>query len=119
MFKEILQEVVDSSDGAVAGLLMGYDGIPIEKYVREGGTMDVESIGMELSVVLKDIRKAAEMLHAGDAREVAIRAERLTTVIRLLNDEYFLAVALEPSGNAGKARFLARMRSAALTEALG
>lgn len=118
MFKEILQEVVDSTDGALAALLMGYDGIPIEKYVSPNASMDVESIGMELSVVLKDIRKAAEMLHAGVAREVAIRAERLTTVIRLLNDEYFLAVALEPTGNAGKARFLVRVRSAALTEAL-
>ena len=51
------------------------------------------------------------MLDAGDAREVAIKTERMTTVIRLINEEYFVAIAIKPSGNVGKARFLLRTRS--------
>lgn len=111
MFREILQEVVDNTDGGVAGLLMGFDGIPVDQYVRDDATIDVETIGMEYSVILKSIRQAAEMLEAGDALEVAIKAERMITVIRLLNDEYFVAVSLKPSGNLGKARFMLRTRS--------
>ncbi|MDH5492568.1 MAG: hypothetical protein OEY14_11515, partial [Myxococcales bacterium] len=72
MFKEVLQEVVDGTEGAVAGLLMGYDGIAIDQYVRTEGLTDVENVGMELSVILKEIRKATVLLEAGDAREVAI-----------------------------------------------
>lgn len=111
MFKEVLQEVVDNTDGGVAGLLMGFDGIPVDQYVRDDeGGIDIETVGMEYSVVVKSIRDAAQMLEAGTAEEVAIKAERLTTIIRLLNDEYFIAVTLKPSGNYGKARFLLRTR---------
>ena len=113
MFKEVLQEVVDRTEGGVAGLLMGFDGIPVEHYVRDDG-VDVETVGMEYSVILKDIRRAAEMLDSGNAREVSIQAEKMTTVIRLLNDEYFVAVALRPDGNYGKARFLLRTQGSKL-----
>ncbi|MFK8003155.1 MAG: hypothetical protein AB8H86_26535 [Polyangiales bacterium] len=114
MFKEILKDVVDNTDGGVASLLMGFDGIPVDQYVREGEGFDVESVGMEYSVILKNIRNAAQMLEAGDAKEVSVQAERVTTVIRLLNDEYFVAIALRPSGNLGKARFLLRTRGTKL-----
>ena len=111
MFREILREVVANTDGGVAGLLLGFDGIPVDQYVRDDASLDVETVGMEYSVILKSIRQAAELLDSGTAREVAIKAERMITVIRLLNDEYFVAVALKPSGNVGKARFLLRTRS--------
>jgi len=118
MFKEVLQSVVDNTEGGIAGLLMGYDGIPVDQYVRQGQTIDVEAVGMEYSVVLKQILKAAEMLKAGAAKEVAIKAERITTVIRLINEEYFIAVTLQPSGNLGKARFLLRTRGQKLVSEL-
>lgn len=117
MFKEVLQEVVDNTDGGVAGLLMGYDGIPVDQYVKDG-VFDIETIGMEYSVIVKSIRQAAEMLDVGVAREIAIKSERLTTLIRMLNDEYFIAVTLKPSGNLGKARFLMRTRSTKLLSEL-
>lgn len=118
MFREILQEVVENTDGGVAGLLMGFDGIPVDQYVKDDASVDVETVGMEFSVILKSIRQAAELLDAGTAREVAIKAERMITVIRLLNDEYFVAITLKPSGNLGKARFLMRTRSEKLLSGL-
>jgi hypothetical protein len=59
------------------------------------------------------------MLEAGDAREVSIQAENLTTVIRLLSPEYFVALTLSPQGNFGKARFLLRTLTPKLLEDLG
>jgi predicted regulator of Ras-like GTPase activity (Roadblock/LC7/MglB family) len=118
MFREILQEVVENTDGGVAGLLMGFDGIPVDQFVKDDASVDVETVGMEFSVILKSIRQAAELLDAGTAREVAIKAERMITVIRLLNDEYFVAITLKPSGNLGKARFLMRTRSEKLLSGL-
>ena len=118
MFKEVLQQVVDGTEGAVAALLMGFDGIAIDQYVRDAGLSDVENVGMELSVILKDIRKATQLLSAGDAQEVAILAERMTTVIRILSEDYFMAVTVAPGGNIGKARFLLRVRTAKLVEEL-
>src|SRR4051812_39203103 len=98
MFKDVLRDVVERTEGGIAGLLMGFDGIPVENYVKGGVAVDVESVGMEYSVILTQIMKAAQMLEAGEAREVSIQAENLTTVIRLLNDAYFVALTMAPHG---------------------
>lgn len=108
MFKTVLRDVVERTEGGIAGLIMGYDGIPVENYVRGDAKFDVESVGMEYSIILTQIMKAARMLEAGEAREVSIQAEKLTTVIRFLDANYFVAVTMSPSGNFGKARFLLR-----------
>lgn len=117
MFKELLQDVVDGTDGAVAGLVMGFDGIAVETYAAKDD-VPAETIGMEYSVVLGQIRQAAEMLDLGATHEVSVRAEGMTTVMRLLNEEYFVALALLPHGNPGKARFKLRLRAAELVSAL-
>ena len=114
----ILKDVVDRTEGSVSGLLMDFDGFPVEHYLRDQTNIDAETIGAEYSVVLGQIRKAADMLDAGSAREVAIQAERLTTVIRLLNDDYFVAISLLPGGNVGKAKFLLRTAQERLLQAL-
>lgn len=110
MFQEILKDVVDRTEGGIAGVVMGYDGITVDFYMAPDVTsaFEVQTVGMEFSVILKEIRKATELLDAGQAREVAIQSERLTTVIRLINEEYFVALAMKPDGNFGKARFLLR-----------
>lgn len=108
MFRDVLRDVVENAGGGVAGLLMGYDGIAVEHYVKDDGPLDVETIGMEYSVILKEIRRAADSLDAGAAREVMVCAEKLTTIVRMLTEEYFIALALAPNGNVGKGRYLLR-----------
>ena len=118
MFKEILQDLVERTDGGVAGLLMASDGIAIDQYSKGDGPFDIESVGMEYSVVLKGIQRAAEMLDTGAATEISVKTERLTTVVRMLSDEYFVALTVAPGGNVGKARFLLRASAPKLIENL-
>ena len=118
MFKEVLREVVERTEGGIASLLMGFDGIPVENYVKSGVKIDVESVGMEYSVILTQISKAAAMLDAGTAREISIQTENITTLIRLLNPEYFVALTMAPNGNFGKARFLLRTLTPKLVDEL-
>ena len=66
-------------------------------------------MGAEASVLIKSIQRASEMLEAGATREVSIQSERMVTLIRVLNDSYFIAVTLRPEGNLGKARYLLRV----------
>jgi predicted regulator of Ras-like GTPase activity (Roadblock/LC7/MglB family) len=118
MFQDVLRELVERTDGAIASLLMGFDGITVDSYSRSPTALNVESVGSEYSVVLGQIKQAAAMLDLGSAQEVAVQAQNMTTVIRLLNDEYFVAMALEPSGNFGKARYLLRVQAPKLLERL-
>jgi predicted regulator of Ras-like GTPase activity (Roadblock/LC7/MglB family) len=118
MFKEALQEVVDGTEGGIAGLLMDADGITVESYTRDGAEIDIATVGMELSAVLKDITRATEQLDTGAMREVAIQADKLTTLVRAVTREYFVALALSPEGNFGKGRFLLRLAQPRLLAAL-
>jgi predicted regulator of Ras-like GTPase activity (Roadblock/LC7/MglB family) len=108
MFKETLASIVDGAEGGIAGLLMDFEGIPVEVYSKKDAGFDVEVVGAEVSVLVKSIQRATEMLDAGSTHEVAFQSERLLTLVRVLNENYFLAVALRPDGNYGKARFLLR-----------
>jgi len=118
MFKEMLQNLVDRTEGGVAGLLMASDGIAIDQYSKVDGPFDIESVGMEYSVVLKGVQRAAEMLDTGTTSEVSVKTERLTTVVRMLTEEYFVALTLEPGGNIGKARYLLRVNAPELIDNL-
>jgi predicted regulator of Ras-like GTPase activity (Roadblock/LC7/MglB family) len=113
MFRESLQRVVDRVDGGMAGVLMGFDGISVEAYSRprdatDAGT-DITTVGMEFAHVLTQMRRAAELLEVGGLGEVTLTTEKLAVVVRVLNEEYFLACALAPGGNLGKARYLLRV----------
>jgi predicted regulator of Ras-like GTPase activity (Roadblock/LC7/MglB family) len=118
LFKSILREVVENTDGAIASILMGFDGITVDSYSGPQGGIDMEVVGGEYSQVLMQIKQAVQMLEMGNAREVAVQAENMTTLMRLLNDEYFVALALAPNGNVGKGRFLLRLQSGKLLETL-
>jgi len=118
VFKETLREMLDRCDGGLASALMGFDGIAVDSYTSPESSRDGETVGMELSHVLGQIRQAAEALEAGGLQEVTIRTSRLTVVLRALTDEYFLAVALRPDGNLGKGRYLARITAPKLQKNL-
>ena len=111
MFKEHLRAIVDGSEGGIASLLMDSSGIALESYSKDDAPFDINMVGVEFSVVVNSIKRATEMLEAGVAREVAVNTEKMTTVIRMLTESYFLTLSIRPEGNLGKARFL--MRTAA------
>jgi predicted regulator of Ras-like GTPase activity (Roadblock/LC7/MglB family) len=111
MFKDQLRSIVDQSDGGIASLLMDSSGIALESYSKDGAAFDINMVGIEFSVVVNQIKRATEMLDAGVAREVAVNTEKMTTIIRMLSESYFLTLTIAPEGNLGKARYL--MRTAA------
>jgi predicted regulator of Ras-like GTPase activity (Roadblock/LC7/MglB family) len=119
MFREALREIVDKTDGGVAGLIMDSEGIAVETYALEDAPFDITTVGIEFGVVLGSIKRAAEQLEAGEAREVAIGTDKMTTLIRTLGDSYFLAVAIRPDGNFGKGRYLMRAAAPKLLAELG
>jgi predicted regulator of Ras-like GTPase activity (Roadblock/LC7/MglB family) len=108
VFRESLQKIVDSCDGALAAVLMGFDGIGVETYVK-AAEPDVNTIGMELSFLLGQLRKAAETLELGDLEEITLKMAKATVVLRVVTKEYFLLLAVAPEGNLGKARYLVRI----------
>ncbi len=118
LFAETLQKVVDNVDGAIAAVIMGLDGIAVETYTRLDDRVDVNTVAMEFSFILGQVRKAGDSLAVGSLEELSVKAQRLMLVCRMISPQYFVAVALGPDANAGKARFLVRMATPALVAEL-
>jgi predicted regulator of Ras-like GTPase activity (Roadblock/LC7/MglB family) len=112
MFRDSLQKLVERVEGGVAGILMGFDGISVEAYTRppsaDSEPTDIQTVGMELAHVIGQVRRAAELLEVGTLTEVTLRADKLVVIVRALNEEYFLAFALQPQSSFGKARYALR-----------
>src|SRR3954447_19544149 len=112
MFQENLKRLVADTEGGIAGLLMGFDGIAVDSYTGpqdDVDKIDITTVGMEFSFILTQVRKAAEILEVGGVQEIAIRAEKLTILIRVVSTDYFIALAIRPEGNFGKGRYLLRV----------
>src|SRR5262249_61860570 len=88
---------------------MGLDGIAVESYVKLDDRVDVNTVAMEFSFILTQIRKAGDSLQVGNLDELSVKAQRLLLVCRMISPQYFVAVALAPEGNFGKCRYLMRL----------
>jgi predicted regulator of Ras-like GTPase activity (Roadblock/LC7/MglB family) len=108
-FREHLQDVCRGVDGALACSLMGMDGIEVDTHVQADSSIDVKSMMVEMTGILRTAREAAEAHAAGGLSEFSVGTDRLVTLGRLLSPDYFMVVALAPGGNQGKARYLLRV----------
>jgi predicted regulator of Ras-like GTPase activity (Roadblock/LC7/MglB family) len=118
MFSETLKKVVDNVEGGIAAVVMGLDGIPVASYARTQDRVDVQTVGMEFSFILTQVRKAGDSLMVGGLEELSVKAQRLMLVCRMISPQYFVAIAMAPEGNYGKCRYLARMATPALVAQL-
>lgn len=120
-FAPILREIVEGCGGGVAAALMGNDGIPIEEVSRAGElpmAAGIETAGTEFGRILDEIRKASDAIGGGTVGETTVSLSQVTLIFRIVDDDTFLVVALEPSGNLGKARYLMRRHLLALRRLL-
>lgn len=115
-FKEALRRVVEKVEGGIACMLMASDGLAIDMYTRDGSEFDLDTYGIEHTVVLGQMNKVAEDCQTGSLEELTVKAEKVTAVFRMLTPDYFVALAMDPDGNLGKGRYLLRVASAALVK---
>jgi predicted regulator of Ras-like GTPase activity (Roadblock/LC7/MglB family) len=118
LFAETLKKVVDNIEGGIAAVVMGLDGISVESYIKLDDRVDVNTVAMEFSFILGQVRKAGESLAVGNLEELSVKAQRLLLVCRMLSPQYFIAIVMAPEGNFGKARYLARLAQPALVAQL-
>ncbi len=117
-FREHLQAICNSCEGALACSLMGVDGIEVDTHIESSGDVDVKSLLVEYSGLFRAAREAAEVHSAGGIVELFVETEKVLTVARLISPEYYMVVALAPGGNLGKARYLLRVTAPRLRSEL-
>jgi len=108
MFRAALEQAVRSTQ-SYAGLLMDFEGIPVDSFVGPDSPFDIEVVGAEVSVLVKQILRASQMLEAGNTEEVSFKSEKMTTIVRVIDTNYFVALTMAPDSNAGKGRYALRL----------
>ncbi|MDD2542338.1 MAG: roadblock/LC7 domain-containing protein [Desulfuromonadaceae bacterium] len=109
--KDALNKIVQSVDGSLAAIIMAYDGIPIDEVSVEQSEFDMQLLSVEYATVLKEIKRAVEIIKMGDLEEVSISTTRTCLVVRVLNDDLFAALIMSRGGNIGKGRYMLKLKS--------
>jgi predicted regulator of Ras-like GTPase activity (Roadblock/LC7/MglB family) len=113
-----LEAICSQVEGALACCVMGTNGLPVEQHRVARGDIDLEGLWVEYSSLFGQIERAGEAMHGGGLTELAIHTDRVTTLVRIVTPEYFLALALAPDGNVGKGRFALRVTAPRLLSEL-
>lgn len=117
MFKEPLKQLVAAIDGAHGVIIMGLDGIPVDKYVADD-KLNLEAFAAEYMSLIKRTTETNRELGVGTIQELTVFADRIIAIIKAITPEYFLVFALRPDGNFGRARFEMRKTGLALEREL-
>lgn len=117
-FRAILQGLVEKVEGGQGAVIMGYDGIPIDEYIKEDATLDIQLLSIEYATLLKEIRKTVEVLKTGAMDEISVSTGLTRVIVRPVNEEFFVVFVLDNEGNFGKGRYLLKRDAPKLAEAL-
>jgi predicted regulator of Ras-like GTPase activity (Roadblock/LC7/MglB family) len=113
-FADVLQGVARRVPEAEVLMIIGTDGIPIERLmVRPERNM--EAVAAELTTLLRATASAADDTGLGTLQEFSVTTERMTTLLVAITPEYFLFASLSPGAVLGRARFALRLAGLSLT----
>jgi predicted regulator of Ras-like GTPase activity (Roadblock/LC7/MglB family) len=106
MFREVLQGMVNRTEGCLGSLIMGTDGIAVEKVWQQAGTeANLDVAVAEYTSLLKNARRTNSDMGLGRIREFILSSESGIFILRFVSEDYFVAMVLKPEGNFGRGRF--------------
>ncbi len=108
-FKDTLDIIVKDVDDTLAALIVGTDGIIIEKSISDDDfpqELNLELIAAEKTSLLKSSLRTADDIDIGELEELNLFTEKYCFLIKLITREYYFLVIMKRSGTYGKSRFL-------------
>jgi predicted regulator of Ras-like GTPase activity (Roadblock/LC7/MglB family) len=112
-FADALRRVAGRVPEAEVLMIIGTDGIPIEKLlIRPDPNM--EAVAAEHTTLLRASLAAAADTGLGALQELVVGTERMTTLLVAITPEYFLFASVAPGAVMGRARFALRLAALSL-----
>ena len=106
MFKEMLDSIIDHTEGSLGALIMGTDGIAVEKVLGEAGLdANLDVAAAEFTSLVRSAQRAGNDTGLGGLRELVVSLEGAVLLMRLLSRDYFVVLAMSAEGNIGRGRF--------------
>jgi predicted regulator of Ras-like GTPase activity (Roadblock/LC7/MglB family) len=106
MFRQALSEIIERTEGATGALIMGMDGIAVERvFLPEGSDANMDVAAAEVTSLVRGALRAGSNTGLGSLEELFINYDRVRILARLFSPEYFVVLALGPEGNLGRGRY--------------
>jgi predicted regulator of Ras-like GTPase activity (Roadblock/LC7/MglB family) len=114
-FGEVLKRIARRVPEAEVLMVIGIDGIPIEKLTLRPDA-DAEAVAAEQTTLLRASLSTAGDTGLGRLQELSVDTDRMTTLLVAITPEYFLFASLRPRALVGRARFVLRLASVGLRD---
>jgi predicted regulator of Ras-like GTPase activity (Roadblock/LC7/MglB family) len=105
MFKELLETIIEHTEGSLGALIMGTDGIAVEKVLGDANELNLDIAAAEFTSLVRSSQRAGSDTGLGNLHELMISLDSAILVMRLLSKDYFVVLAMSPDGNLGRGRF--------------
>lgn len=114
-FANILTAMVNRVEGSAGAVILGIDGIVIERVIRDmDPALDLDWVATEFTTLLRRSIHTASDTGLGDLNEMMFSTNLMTFLLRPITNDYFLLFGINPGGNVGRARFELRKAQLAL-----
>ena len=105
-FVDGLKLIVNNVPGGLGASINGLDGLIIAEYKKiPNNELDFTLLGAEITTLLKRAVKTTDDIHMGPLQEITLMDKNRAILIKTINEEYYLLLALDASGNIGKGRY--------------
>lgn len=106
MFREVLQEILKRTEGCKGVLVMGFDGIAVEKvWHNEAIDGNYDIAVAEYTSLIRSAAQKNNDTGVGKLNEMTISTDNEVFILRLVSEDYFLALVLSSDGNFGRGRY--------------
>lgn len=99
--KSELDRVLARTRGCVGLFIMDKDGLVVER-AEAPGQHDLEMAFVEMMQAFRSAAGMADSVGEGSVKELSILTDRHRYLFRRINDDYFLALAMNPGGFHGE-----------------
>lgn len=106
VFKQALEAILERTEGSLGALIMGIDGISVEKLMAPDGVeANLDVAAAEFTSLVRNAQRTGADTGHGNLRELVVSLEDATIIMRLFNREYYIVLALKADGNLGRGRY--------------
>lgn len=99
-----------NTEGCLGVLIMGTDGIAVEKVWQVGKVeVNLDIAIAEYTWLLRQAKRINGGLQLGSLREMSVSSDTRMFLLRFVSEDYFLAMVLTAEGNLGRGRYEMRL----------
>ena len=109
---------IASTDGIMAAVVAGRDGLMIQGSQRAGGQEDLDALAAISADVVRNLRTLGSDMGRGALGQIIAEFGDGVVLLQAVGDDASLAILAGTDGNLGRLRFLVRRRAPEIAELL-